>query len=319
VQTRLRKAELAEAEARARGAGEARRRLALALAGTVLLAVTLGAGGVLWLQAGRQSRRAQLQARQAELTREVNDALNEVAALRERARAATADSATLFAQAREQAQRALALVQAGPADEALQAQVRRVQGELDEEEKGRQFLAALDNARLGQVDTVAVCSADGVWDSRFVMERVVPLFRETFRAYGLPAGEGEPAAAAERLRQRPPPVREAALAALGEWIDLAANPWNQIREPHLDWLRAVAAGGGRRGDVGDACGQPGGGPGQTAGGAGETGGRGRRAQAAPAHSDAPGKTAEGRPGHGQRGTPAAAGPPAVPGRLLGEP
>jgi serine/threonine-protein kinase len=230
VQARLREAEVAEAEARARAAGEARRRrLAVALAGTVLLAVTLGAGIFLRLQADRQ-------ARQARVTREVTEALNEVATLRDKARAGPADSAALFARAREQAQRALTLVQAGPAAEALQVQVRRVKGELDEEEKDRQFLAAVDAARLAQAETE-------VGQNRFTMERAVALFREAFRAYGLPAGQGDPAAAAARLRQRPPPVREAVSAALGEWIDLATNPQLPVREPHLDWLHALAAAG----------------------------------------------------------------------------
>jgi tetratricopeptide (TPR) repeat protein len=229
VQARLRKAELAEAEARARAAGEARRRrLALALAGTVLLAVALGGGTAFWLQADRQ-------ARQAQVTREVNDALGEVARLRDKARTTPADGAALFAQAREQAQRALTLVQTGPVDDALRLQVQRVKGELDDEEKDRQFLAAIDRARLAEAETE-------VGQNRFARERAVELFREAFRAYGLPAGEGEPAVAAARLRQRPPPVREAVNAALGEWIDLASDPGVPVPEPHLDWLRALAAG-----------------------------------------------------------------------------
>jgi serine/threonine-protein kinase len=243
VQARLRKAELEEAAARARAAEEAkRRRLALALAATVLLAVSVGGAAVLWLQADHQ-------ARQTQVTREVNDALNQVTALREKATAATADSKALFAQAREQAQRALTLVQSGPADEALQAQVRRVKGELDEEEKDRQFIAALDAARLDQAEPAALYSPGGVFQVRFALERAVPRFREAFRAYGLPAGEGEPAAAAARLRQRPRQLREAVSAALDEWLDLAADPQFQISEPHLDWLRALADAGSDEGGL----------------------------------------------------------------------
>jgi hypothetical protein len=116
VQERLRQAELAEAEARAKAVEEAkRRRLTLALAGTVLLALTLGGGGYLYVKGERD-------ARQAQVAREVNDALNKATALREQAKAAPVGSAALFAQAREQAQRALALVESGPADDALKAQ-----------------------------------------------------------------------------------------------------------------------------------------------------------------------------------------------------
>jgi len=228
VQARLRRAELAEAEAKARALEEAkRRRLTLTLAAVVLLALTLGGGYWLWLKADRDARLAQL-------TREVNDAFNRAMALREQAKAATVGGADLFAQAREQAQRALALVENGPADAALVAQVKQLQAELDEEEKDRHLLAALDAARLAQAELVA-------GENRFARERAVPLFRAAFAAYGLPAGQGESAAAAARIRLRPMAVREALSAALDEWIDLAVNPAIRIAEPHLDWLRALAA------------------------------------------------------------------------------
>jgi tetratricopeptide (TPR) repeat protein len=110
----------------------------------------------------------------------------------------------------------------------------RADRDVAEEERDRTLIAALDAIRLGQAETVAR-------ENRFAEERAVPLFRKAFRAYGLPAGEGEPAAAAVRLRQRPAAVREAIVAALDQWIDLAADPRFRITEPHLDWLRAVAA------------------------------------------------------------------------------
>jgi tetratricopeptide (TPR) repeat protein len=238
VQARLRKAELAEAEARARAGEEARRRrLALALAGTVLLAVVGAAAGGLWLQADRQRR-------QTHLTREVNDSLARVMELRQQARTATAGSPALFAQAREQARSALALIQTGPADEALKEQVRQVQEQLDEEEKDRKLLAALDAARLAETETFP-------GQNRFANERAIPLFREAFRAYGLRVGEGEPAAAARLLRQRPAPVREAVNAALDSWLSLAggSQPW--IHEPHLDWLRALAAAESNQSELGE--------------------------------------------------------------------
>jgi serine/threonine-protein kinase len=229
VQERLHQAELAEAEARARAVEEAkRRRLTLALAGTVLLALALGGGGWLWVKNERDSR-------QAQVARDVHDALNQATALREQAMAAPVGGAALFSQAREQAQRALALVENGPADEALKTQVTRLQTELDEEETDRQLVAALDTARLAQAETLS--------ENRFAPERAVPLFREAFRAYGLAAGKGKPAAAAERIRGRPAAVRDAAIAALDEWADLAGNPKYKITEPNLDWLRGVVAAG----------------------------------------------------------------------------
>jgi tetratricopeptide (TPR) repeat protein len=243
LQERLHQAELAHAaevartqeaqataaqERKAKEAAQARvvaerqaRRLTLALAGTVLLALTLG-GGWLYVKNERD-------ARQAQVAREVNDALNKATALREQAKKANVGSAALFAQAREQVQRARALVENGPADDPLKTQVTRLQTELDEEEKDRRLIVALDDARLAQ----AVVSDDrryiGKWDL------AVPILREAFRTYGLPVGEGEPGAAADRIRQRPAAVREAIFAALDEWGQVA------VAEPHREWLQAVLA------------------------------------------------------------------------------
>src|SRR5262249_45944726 len=147
-------------------------------------------------------------ARQTELTRQVNDALQRVTALREQAKTATAGRATVFAQAREQAQRALALVQTGPADEGLRDEVRRVKAGLDEEAKDRRLIAALAAARLAQAEIVT-----GQGQSWFAHPRGLPLYRQAFRAYGLPVGQGSPQAAAARVRQRPLAVRETVCAA----------------------------------------------------------------------------------------------------------
>src|SRR5579884_1739503 len=227
VQERLHEAELAEAEAKAKAIEEAkRRRLTVALAATVLLALTVGGSGWLYVKQQRD-------ARQAQLTQQVNDALNQATALRAQATSAATGNALLFAQAREQAQRALALVEAGPAEETLKAQVRQLQRNLDEEEKDHKLTTALEEARLAQAETLS--------ESRFAYGRAVPKFREAFRAYGLPAGEGEAKAVAERIRQRPAAVREALVAALDEWTDLAGDRKYSIIEPHRKWLEAVLA------------------------------------------------------------------------------
>jgi serine/threonine-protein kinase len=227
VQERLHQAELAEAEAKAKAVEEGRRRrLTLALAATVLLALTLGGGA--WLHVKNER-----DARQAQVARDVNDALNRATALREQSKAATTGGPALFAQAREQTQRALALVESGPADETLVEQVRRLKAHLDEEEKDRTLITTLDEARLAQAETLSKDKRTFAW------ELAVPKFREAFEAYGLPAGEGTPEEAAERIRQRPAAVQEAIIAALNEWHDLAVNPKAVIAEPHRKWLRAV--------------------------------------------------------------------------------
>jgi serine/threonine-protein kinase len=249
VQARLRQAELAHAaevarteearatavqerkareEAQARESAERRtRRLTAALAATVVLALTVGGGGWLWVKNERD-------ARQARVARDVDAALNQATALRLQASSAATGGAALFAQAREQAQRALALVENGPADAPLAAVVRSMQSDLDQEEKDRTLIAALDEARFKQAETIA-------GENRFAEERAVPLFREALWAYGLPAGEGDPKAAAARIRGRPAAVREAIVAALDEWDEVAGNPSLHITEPHRPWLQAVLA------------------------------------------------------------------------------
>jgi eukaryotic-like serine/threonine-protein kinase len=227
LRERLHQAELAEAEANARAREEAkRRRLTLALAGTVLVALMVGGGSWLWMKNERE-------ARQMALSRDVNEALNRATAFREQARAATTGSAALLAQAREQAQRALALVETGPADAVLIAQVSQLQTALNQEEKDHKLVAALEEAKLAQ--------AESVTENRFAMELAVPLFREAFRAYGLAVGEGDPSAVAERIKQRPAAIQAAILAALDEWDALAVNASLQITEPHREWLQAVVS------------------------------------------------------------------------------
>src|SRR5262249_46591506 len=146
----------------------------------------------------------------------------------EKARTAPTGGAALLAQAREQAQRALALVENGPADETLKDKVTQLQDDLDEEEKDRQLVAALDEARLAQAATLAS-------KNRFALERAVPKFRAGFRDWGLPVAQGQAKDAAERIRGRPAAVREAIVAALDEWHDLTGDPG------HRKWLRAVLA------------------------------------------------------------------------------
>jgi serine/threonine-protein kinase len=194
----------------------------------------VAAGGLLagW-QAVREAEAERDRAlEQARRTAAVRDTLDRVRALREDAR--KEQDPGRWAKAREQAQRALALVESGPADAALAAQVKQVQDELDDEEKDRRLVADLEAARLAQGETV-------FGQNRFALERAIPRYRKALRAYGLPVGEGDPAAAAARLRGRPPEVRQALSAVLDEWLDLTANPASQVREPHLGWLRALAA------------------------------------------------------------------------------
>jgi serine/threonine protein kinase len=136
VQDRLRQAELAEAEARAKATEERKhRRLTLALAATVLLAILLGGGGWLYVKSERDAQQAALARRQVELAQDINEALGKATTLREQAKSAKTGGAALFAQAREQAQRARALVENNhdQADQALADRVQQLMDELDDE------------------------------------------------------------------------------------------------------------------------------------------------------------------------------------------
>src|SRR5262249_20704882 len=91
------------------------------------------------------------------------------------------------ARAREEVKRRLALplaalvllafVANGPGNAARAALLRGVETKPDEEEKDRELIKALEEARLAQAETVA-------GSNRFAIERAVPRFREAFRAYG---------------------------------------------------------------------------------------------------------------------------------------
>jgi len=206
------------------------------------LALLAAAGVLAGWQVVREARAERDRAvGQAQRDGAVRDALDRARALREEARQERDPGK--WARAREQAQRALTLVESSPAEEALAAQVRQVQEELDEEEKDRRFVTDLEAARLAQAETLGGAG-------RFASERAIPLYRKAFRDYGLPVGEGDPAAAATRLRRRPPEVHQAVSAALDDWLGLAANLALQVHEPHPGWLRALAAtvsdGGGLR-------------------------------------------------------------------------
>src|SRR5262249_54835911 len=138
VQDRLRQAELAQAEAKAKAKEETkRRRMTLALTAVVLLVVLGGSGGWLYVKSERDAQRTAQARRQVELSQDVSEALSKVTTLREQAKSAKAGRAALFAQAREQAQRARTLLENGSIDEALAARVRALQAELNEEENDR--------------------------------------------------------------------------------------------------------------------------------------------------------------------------------------
>src|SRR5262249_41846715 len=138
----------------------------------------------------------------------------------------------LGVQAREQAQRAAALVDNGPVDPALATRVRALLDELDQEEKDRKLLAALDAARI-------IHEESDVRDPRLPFERSVPLCQAPLRQYGLRVGGGPARAAADKIRHRPAAVRDTLAAVLDEWVRLLEWPFPRLDRGHLPWLRAL--------------------------------------------------------------------------------
>jgi serine/threonine-protein kinase len=226
VALRLQQAEMARVEATTRAREERkRRRLTVALALTLLLASLLGGGGWLWFVRERN-------AHQARLTQDVNDALQAATALREQARTPGATARLRAAEAREQAQRARALVESGTVDPALREKVRQLVAELNEEEQDHRLLLALDAARLAQAHTDA---RRGHFDTA----RAEPLFRQALRDFGVAPGEVSAKAAAARICQRPAAVQAALVGALDEWAGMLGGL--PEREQEAEWASQVLA------------------------------------------------------------------------------
>jgi tetratricopeptide (TPR) repeat protein len=110
-------------------------------ASLVLLALALGGGGFLYVK-------KELDARQAQRIRDVNEAMNAATMLREQRQ---------LDRAREEAQRALVLAESGPAEATLQDQARRLKAELDKENDDSKLAEhhrqqAMDLGRAGRTD-----------------------------------------------------------------------------------------------------------------------------------------------------------------------
>jgi serine/threonine-protein kinase len=201
----------------------------------VLATLALLIGGIAY-DVHRRQQRETAENQHRRLVSEVHDAIYLAAGFREEARTANGQAVVeKLGKARAQAQRAWTLIEHAPVEDALTARVRQLLADLDEEEKDRRLLSALDAAALAQDGRA---SDEG---RPFGLDHAVPLFRHAFRAYGLPSGQGEPREVAARIMESPAAVREALLTALDEWIDIAQMVPGKVQEPHLDWFHAVRA------------------------------------------------------------------------------
>jgi tetratricopeptide (TPR) repeat protein/tRNA A-37 threonylcarbamoyl transferase component Bud32 len=200
---------LAREAAQARAAAERRaQRLLLGLAASVLLSVVLGSGVWLWL-AGQA----------AKTTRQIQDTLAQAVELREQA-LATQDQ-TKWNEARDLARRAATLLENGPTDPELGDRVRALVRKLDDESNDRRLLVRLDEIQLAQAD-------DDVWMSGFADKQVLQDYAQAFAAHGLNMAEMSVEEAVRWIGQRPERVREALVAVLDDWLDLAR--WHKAPE-----------------------------------------------------------------------------------------
>jgi tetratricopeptide (TPR) repeat protein/predicted Ser/Thr protein kinase len=155
--------------------------------------------------------------RQARVAQEVQEALNQAAALRDQAK---------WAEAQALVERAEALLEAGPGDAGLADRVQELRRELDQEARDRRMIQRLESIRLEQTR---------VKDGKFDVPGAGPQYEEAFREYGLDVRALPAEAAAARVRRSP--LREELLAALFDWAS-RAQPAGPVREK----LRAVADG-----------------------------------------------------------------------------
>jgi serine/threonine protein kinase/Tfp pilus assembly protein PilF len=192
------------------------RRNKRALAAAALVAVmVLGAGGAwLWAEQDRVDRAAAAARREAEIERDRAD----------RAAAAARREAEIERDATLALQEGAHLQEQGKYMEALPA-LRKTEGLLaggGSAELRERVVDMRENlAMLARVEEIRLRQAELRADSIYDYRRVVPLFAQAFRDYGIDVMELEPAEAAERIRRRT--IRAALVTALYEWSAMVPN------------------------------------------------------------------------------------------------
>jgi serine/threonine protein kinase/Flp pilus assembly protein TadD len=197
-----------------RGRRWARRHQTLvwAAALSLLAALAVLAASAGWIVRDRSARRAKFAADLQVALKEAQEAQRE----------------GHLARAQAAAQRAEGLLEEGAAEPDLAGQVRNLLGELAEEEADRRLVARLEELRLLQAEV-------NVEESRFVLERALPDYRQAFRERGLWEDMMTAEEAAAHLRGRPAKVRGTLLTALDHCLILARFQ----KAPEEGWLRQV--------------------------------------------------------------------------------
>jgi serine/threonine-protein kinase len=223
VETRLRQAELQGAEARARAAEERKRRkLAVALVGAVLGLVVLGGGGWFYVAGEREARERETLTRQAEVARQVQEALGRADNLRQQARAD--NDPAKWAEARALAEYSRSLLADLPEGHALAQRVEVLTNDLAGEEQDRLLLERLEEVGLLRAGMDAQVPG-------FALRRALIEYPRVFAEHGLRPGDGAETGFGWVLH-RPPPTRERLIAGLDAWLGLA----RQLKAPETHWL-----------------------------------------------------------------------------------
>lgn len=183
-------------------------------AATLLMTLAVLAGSVGWVVGDRTARRAKAAA-------DLRAAVEEAQQWRREGQ---------WPRALAAARRAEAMLDDGGAGPALAESVRVLLAELAEEEADARFVGLLDKIRLAQTEV-------DVDRSRFVIEKALPEYRRVFGESGFLPGALSPGEAAAMVRRRPEAIRQALVASLDHWLQMAISR----DAPEVGWLRRVLA------------------------------------------------------------------------------
>lgn len=217
IEAKVRLAELAQVEARAKAVEEIkRRRLTMVLAATLLLAVTLGGGGWLYLERQRAERQAFAVAR-------VNESLNQARLHQGLADAAAAESVpNLELQVHEldqavgDAQVATNLAMRENVEQALRRTSEVLLAELQqraEAAKRRATQVASDREFQNELEEIRLRQAEG--GTNFNMPSAHSRYKAAFQKRGLDVLALDHDEAVRRIRESA--IRESLIAALDNW------------------------------------------------------------------------------------------------------
>ncbi len=140
----------------------------------------------------------------------INSALTEVIRLRSQPQNDSKGNQETLVQAREKLRNAVALIETGHFPSDVEAQVRSLLAELDQEHLNRDLMRVFDEAWIAQASTDP---AQGRW----APEVCIPILTKALESRGLQAGQTSTDEAVAAIRSMPESIRAHLLVALEEW------------------------------------------------------------------------------------------------------